>query len=76
MARNTTSTTAVPSAVLQFDHAPDSGLIDINSATIVASRSRASFYRDVKAGRLAFVKVGNSTRIRVGDLRKLIGATA
>lgn len=63
-----------PSAVRQFDHAPDSGLIDLTSASIVAHRSRASLYRDNKAGVLPFVKVGNSTRIRVGDLRRLIGA--
>ena len=56
-----------------FDQAPDSALVSLNDAGSIASRSRASLYRDNKAGRLPFVKVGGSTRIRVGDLRRLIG---
>lgn len=58
----------------QFDHAPGSALVSLNSASVIASRSRASLYRDNKAGRLPFVKVASSTRIRIADLRKLIGA--
>lgn len=62
-------------AIEQFDSAPDSMLLDIPTAGVIACRARASFYRDFKAGRLTPVKVGNSTRIRVGDLRHLIGAS-
>lgn len=65
---------AVPAAVSQFEQSPDTALIDLASAGIIARRSRASLYRDNKAGRLEFKKVGNSTRIPVGSLRKLIGA--
>lgn len=61
-------------AVQNFDHAPDSQLIDINSAGVIAGRSRASIYRHFKAGELTPVKIGNSTRIKVGELRRLIGA--
>lgn len=61
-------------AVQQFDSAPDSQLIDINSAGVIAGRSRASIYRHFKAGELTQIKVGNSTRIKVGELRRLIGA--
>lgn len=61
-------------AVQQFDAAPDSMLMDLPSAGVIACRSRASFYRDFASGRLTPVKVGNSTRIRVGDLRRLIQA--
>lgn len=57
-----------------FDTAPDSMLVDIPVACTVTSRSRASIYRHFTAGDLTPVKVGNSTRIRVGDLRRLIGA--
>lgn len=63
-------------AVTQFDDAPDSMLVDLPTAGVIACRARASFYRDFKAGRLTPVKVGNSTRIKVGELRRLIGATA
>ena len=62
--------------VQQFDHAADSALVSINDAGAIASRSRASLYRDNKAGRLPFVKICGSTRIRVSDLRKLIGGVA
>lgn len=61
-------------AVQCFDHAPDSQLIDINSAGAIAGRSRASIYRHFKAGELTPIKIGNSTRIKVGELRRLIGA--
>lgn len=60
-------------ALEMFDHAPDSALASLTLAGIIANRSRASLYRDNKAGLLPFVKVGNSTRIRVGDLRRFIG---
>lgn len=62
-------------AITQFDAAPDSMLVDIPTAGVIACRARASFYRDFKAGRLTLVKVGNSTRIKVGELRRLIGAS-
>lgn len=59
----------------QFDEAPDSALVDIPVACAITHRSRASIYRHFKAGDLDMVKVGNSTRIKVGDLRRLIGAS-
>jgi len=62
-------------AVQQFDNAPESMLLDLATAGVIACRSRPSFYRDFKAGRLTPVKVGNSTRIKVGELRRLIGAS-
>ncbi|PKO84920.1 MAG: transcriptional regulator [Betaproteobacteria bacterium HGW-Betaproteobacteria-11] len=57
-----------------FDTAPASALVTIAQATALMSRSRASVYRHNKSGELPFVKLGKSTRIRVGDLRRLIGA--
>jgi hypothetical protein len=62
-------------AVRQFDTAPDAMLLDIPTACAISSRSRASIYRHFKAGDLNPVKVGNSTRIKVSDLRRLIGAS-
>lgn len=61
-------------AVEQFDHAPDSALVSLATACTIADQSRATMYRHHKAGRLPFVKLNKSTRIRVGDLRRLIGA--
>lgn len=63
-----------PAAVQQFDTSPDSALLSITDAGIIAGRSRASIYRHFKNGSLTLVKVGNSSRIRVGELRRLIGA--
>lgn len=62
-------------AVKQFDTAPDAMLLDIPTACAISSRSRASIYRHFKSGDLNMVKVGNSTRIKVGELRRLIGAS-
>ncbi len=58
-----------------FDQAPDSALVDIPVACAISHRSRASIYRHFKAGDLNPIKVGNSTRIKVGELRRLIGAS-
>ncbi len=66
--------TKIYDAVSQFDAAPDAMLLDIPTACAITSRSRASIYRHFTAGDLTPVKVGNSTRIKVGDLRRLIGA--
>lgn len=60
--------------IRDFDSAPDSMLLDIASASAISTRSRSSLYRDAKAGRLHMVKIGNSTRIRVGELRRMIQA--
>ncbi len=57
----------------QFDTLSPSVLITLADAKAVSGRSRASLYRHFKAGELTLVKVGNSTRVRVGELRKLIG---
>lgn len=60
--------------VRQFDDAPASMLVSVGTAVVISSRSRASIYRHFRDGELELVKVGNSTRLRVGDLRRLIGA--
>lgn len=60
--------------IRDFDNAPDSMLLDITTASKISSRSRSSLYRDAKTGRIRMIKVGSSTRIRVSDLRCLIGA--
>lgn len=61
-------------AVQQFDNCPETMLVDIPIACIITSRSRASIYRHFTAGELTPIKVGSSTRIKVGELRRLIGA--
>ena len=63
-------------SVEQFDASPETALVSLTDGGAIASRSRASLYRDNKAGRLPFVKVCGSTRIRVSDLRKLISGGA
>lgn len=58
-----------------FDDAPDNALVSLKTGSaILGGRSRCSLYRDIAAGRLTLVKIGSSSRLRVGDLRKLIGA--
>lgn len=65
---------AASQAVQQFDTYPDSALLTIPDASTIAGRSRASIYRHFKKGELTLIKVGDSSRIRVGQLRRLIGA--
>ncbi len=60
--------------IRDFDNAPDLMLYDITTASTISRRSRASLYRDAKAGNLHMVKVGNSTRISAGELRRMIKA--
>jgi len=76
MTNNAARTHELPKSVQHFDGSPDGALLSLNDAGAIATRSRASFYRDNKAGRLPFVKVCGSTRIRVSDLRKLISGVA
>lgn len=60
-------------AVDRFESLPSSALVDLNAAAAVSGRSRNSLYRHFKAGELTPVKIGFSTRIRVGELRTLMG---
>jgi len=55
-----------------FDSAPDSAVVSLNDAVQIANRSRASFYRDNKDGKLPLIKIGCSTKVRVGDLRQYL----
>jgi predicted DNA-binding transcriptional regulator AlpA len=60
----------VDRALETFPILPDEALIDIRVVCALRGRSRASNWRDVERGRLAPpVKVGHSTRWRVGDVR-------
>jgi predicted DNA-binding transcriptional regulator AlpA len=53
-----------------FHFLPDVALIDIRTVCVLRGRSMASTWRDVASGQLAApVKVGCSTRWRVGDVR-------
>ena len=53
-----------------FSFLPDAALIDIWAVCALRGRSKASTWRDVAAGRLPKpVKIGGSTRWRVGDVR-------
>ena len=55
-----------------FDRLPDEALVSIDVVCALRDRSRASIWRDVKAGVLvAPTRIGSRTvRWRVGDLRK------
>lgn len=68
------TTPSISLTAQRFDTLADSVVVSLAEAGAVSGRSRASLYRHFKAGELSLIKVGNSTRIRVGELRKLIGA--
>ena len=56
-----------------FDKLPAPALVSLTAGGVISSRSRATLYRDNKAGKLPFVKVGTSTKLKVGDLRRYMG---
>lgn len=66
----------LPKAVQGFDTLPDNALLTLNDASLICQRSRATLYRDAKNGALALLKVGFTTRIRAGELRRFIGGAA
>ncbi len=55
-----------------FDTLPDCAGVTIPVGCATTSRSRASLYRDIAAGRIEAFKINGSTRLRVGSLRKLL----
>ena len=55
-----------------LDGLPESATTSLKVCAIVSTRSRATLFRDNKAGKLPFVKVGNATKVRIGDLRKYL----
>lgn len=65
---------SLPDALINFDSLPDSASVRLPVVCGLLSRSPASVWRDVKAGRLpAPHKVGpRSTVWNVGDLRQLL----
>jgi predicted DNA-binding transcriptional regulator AlpA len=67
----------VDRALETFPLLPDEALIEIRTVSALLGRSKASIWHDVAAGRLvAPVKVGGSTRWRVGDVRAALARVA
>lgn len=64
---------STPPSVQQFDSLPDSALVNLAAGSAITGRSRASLYRHIKSGDLSLIKVGHSTKLRVIELRRLIG---
>lgn len=60
-------------SIENFDSLPDTAVVDIGSAAAITGRSRNSIYRHFKAGELTPIKIGCSTRVRVSELRRLLG---
>jgi len=66
----TKQSTALSERVRNFDNLPDDALLDVRDVGILASRSRASLWRDVKSGRLPQpIAIGGAKRWRVEDVR-------
>lgn len=67
----TKQSTALSERVRNFDNLPDDALLDVRDVGILASRSRASIWRDVRDGRLPEpIAIGpQARRWRVADVR-------
>lgn len=70
----TTKANEIPEPVRHFDDLPDSALVTIRTTEIMLGRSRASIYRDFQSGHLTLRKVGDSSRVTVGEIRKRAAA--
>ena len=64
---------AVSSAAKNFPLLPDVALVGLVEYRALTSRSKSSFYRAIDEGKLTVIKLGRSTRVRVGELRALMG---
>ena len=61
-----------------FGALPDDALVDLNTLSTLASRSRSSIYRDIQLGHLGKpIRVGkSSSRWRVGDVRAYVNGNS
>ncbi len=61
-----------------FGALPDDALVDLNTLSTLASRSRSSIYRDIQLGHLGKpIRVGkSSSRWRVGDVRAYLNGNS
>jgi hypothetical protein len=66
-------TPKISTRAAQFDQLPGSAALSLNDASTLADRSRPSLYRDIKAGRLKAFKIGFTTRVTAGELRRYLG---
>jgi predicted DNA-binding transcriptional regulator AlpA len=58
----------------KFSRLDGNALVDIPTTCAVIGKSRNSVYRLFQSGDLEPIKIGHSTRIRVADIRRLIGS--
>ena len=69
---------SIPQAVQDFDHLPDSALIDDKSVAVICGTSRKTVWQRAKEEDSIWpkaIKVSpNQTRFKVGDLRKALAA--
>lgn len=61
-------------AAASFDQLPSESLVDVLTVAFVLGTSLPSVYRMFSSGKLTKIKLGTSTRIRVGELRQLMGS--
>ena len=71
---------SLPPLLAQFDHLPNAARVNIDIVTVVLGRSRASVYRDIRAGRFPKpIHVGmgphSAARWSVGDIRAHLART-
>jgi excisionase family DNA binding protein len=55
---------------------PGTDLFSISKAGEILNRSRSAVYRHLNKGELLATRIGGSVRIRLSELRKLLGVTA
>ena len=68
--------TKLKTTIEHTSEVPTWALMNVNTTCEMLAISRSSFYRLLKSGKLCAVKVGESTRVRVGDVQALIGGAA
>lgn len=65
----------ITAAAAAFDHLANDSLVDCATGCSILGKSRSGIYKMFSRGELTLIKVGRSSRIRVGELRSVIGVS-
>lgn len=64
-------TVPTPKSITDFDSLPDSALVPVSTVATVTSRGISTIWREAQSDpRLKAIKIGGSTRFRVGGIRQ------
>lgn len=60
-------------SITDYEGKRGTDLVDLTTAGALLGRSRSSMYRHLNSGDVTPVRLGGAVRVRLADLRKLLG---